>query len=63
MTMEEKVDRILEDLVALKADVRKIKAVLAGQGNRMDRKFRNVTSRLLVMAEKLVSFKIKSEKR
>lgn len=62
MTMEEKMDRILEDLVVLKSDIREIKAVLAGQGNRMDRKFRNVTSRLFVMAEKLVSSKNKSEK-
>ena len=45
MTVEEKLDRVLEILVVLKADVRKIKAKLAGQENRMDRRFRDKDKR------------------
>lgn len=51
MTLEEKLDRILKDLVVLKTDVRQIKAVLAVQGNRMDRRFRNMVGELVAKIE------------
>ena len=51
MTLEEKIDRIVEDLVVLKADVRQIKTVLDGQGHRIDRRFRNMVGKLVAKIE------------